>query len=268
MYRIAVFARNHKEYLDRASEISIKDPSQLVTFRSAKLWSGAKKALNGQETIKIYLAPIGSDSTVQYEATVKAIKLNPSEGDPETGSLLAAALSETKAEGLWGKTLYGLAHCRRIPKVPFSAFVKAVDGVPLSDNFAYSYALVRELDSSIDLHPEEIVEPGKYFEGALSQVTVNAYERNPAAREACVKHYGANCAVCGFNFGAVYGEIGLGFIHVHHLKPLASIKIGYQVDPMKDLRPVCPNCHSMLHRRMPPYSIDELASLVNMNTKA
>ena len=268
MYRIAVFARNYEKHLDRACEIAVKDPSQLVTFRSAKLWSGAKKALNQQETIKIYLAPIGSDSTVQYEATVKAIKLNPGKGDLETDALLADALSETKGEGLWGKTLYGLAHCRRIPKVPFSAFAKAVDGVPLSGNFKYSYALVRELDSYIDLHPEEIVEPAKYFEGALSQVTVNAYERNPAAREACIKHYGSNCAVCGFNFGAVYGEIGSGFIHVHHLKPLAGIKIGYQVDPIKDLRPVCPNCHSMLHRRMPPYSIDELASLVNMSTNA
>jgi predicted HNH restriction endonuclease len=66
--------------------------------------------------------------------------------------------------------------------------------------------------------------------------------------------------VCGFSFGAIYGELGTGFIHVHHLVPLALIKQGYEVDPIKDLRPVCPNCHAMLHKRTPPFSINELAS--------
>lgn len=96
------------------------------------------------------------------------------------------------------------------------------------------------------------------MEGALRRVVGSEYERNPAARRACVEHYGAVCAVCGFSFEAAYGEIGHGFIHVHHLIPLSSQGKAHHVDPVRDLRPVCPNCHAMLHSVDPPLTIKEL----------
>ena len=49
--------------------------------------------------------------------------------------------------------------------------------------------------------------------------------------------------MCGFDLVSRYGELGDGYIHVHHLKELSSLRRSYQVDPIKDLRPVCPNCH-------------------------
>jgi hypothetical protein len=85
------------------------------------------------------------------------------------------------------------------------------------------------------------------FEGAVCRVVVNAYERNPVARRRCLAHNGATCLVCGFNFGAVYGELAEGFIHVHHVKRLSEIGEQYEVDPVADLRPVCPNCHAVFH---------------------
>lgn len=105
---------------------------------------------------------------------------------------------------------------------------------------------------------DEIREPTGLLEGATKQVVVNAYERNSRARQACIAHYGSRCSVCDFDFGQVYGEIGRDFIHVHHLVPLSEIGKEYQIDPVQDLRPVCPNCHAMLHRRMPPLSVLEL----------
>jgi len=105
---------------------------------------------------------------------------------------------------------------------------------------------------------EEIEGDIRYFEGARKQIVVNAYERNTAARKRCIEHYGLNCYVCGFNFEKAYGDLGVGFIHVHHLKLLAEIDSEYELDPIKDLRPVCPNCHAMIHRRQPPYSVDEV----------
>lgn len=86
------------------------------------------------------------------------------------------------------------------------------------------------------------------FEGAKKQITVNAYERNPVARRECIKKYGYKCCVCDFDFAEYYGDIGIGFIEVHHLKPLNEINKQYEVNPLNDLRPICPNCHSMLHR--------------------
>ncbi|MBI5572563.1 MAG: HNH endonuclease [Desulfomonile tiedjei] len=106
--------------------------------------------------------------------------------------------------------------------------------------------------------PEEIEHPETYIEGVSQTVSVNAYERNAKARAACIKHYGAMCVVCGFNFQTVYGEIGAGFIHVHHLVPLAEIKRQYELNPIRDLRPVCPNCHAIIHRAQPALTIDQL----------
>ncbi|MDX2016430.1 MAG: HNH endonuclease [Planctomycetota bacterium] len=108
------------------------------------------------------------------------------------------------------------------------------------------------------LYPDEL-EPGRmYAEGAKKQIRVNAYERNPKARAACLKHYGYDCAVCAFNFEARYGALGKEFIHVHHLKPLALTDGEYKLDAVADLRPVCPNCHAMLHRGADVLSIEEL----------
>lgn len=111
-----------------------------------------------------------------------------------------------------------------------------------------------------DEFPKESIE--ELFEGIKRTVTVNSYERNSKARQLCVKHWKAICAVCSFDFEKIYGEIAKGFIHVHHLTPVSKIGKSYQVDPINDLIPVCPNCHSMLHRHEPPLSIEELKSLI------
>ncbi|MEO8953883.1 MAG: HNH endonuclease [Ktedonobacteraceae bacterium] len=101
------------------------------------------------------------------------------------------------------------------------------------------------------------------YEGAKKQVYVNSYERNRDARDRCVKYYGARCIICGFDFEKTYGEVGRDVIHVHHLKPLCEIGETYNVDPIKDLRPVCPNCHVIIHKNSPAHSIDEVIAMVN-----
>ncbi|MCG5531278.1 HNH endonuclease [Halorhodospira halochloris] len=116
-------------------------------------------------------------------------------------------------------------------------------------------------------YPDEIDSNKKFPEGSSKQVTVNAYERNHGARKVCIEHHGARCAVCEMSFEAVYGEIGNGYIHVHHIRPLALRDTAYEVDPITDLNPVCPNCHAMLHRSDPPFTIEELRELLVKNHK-
>jgi len=106
-----------------------------------------------------------------------------------------------------------------------------------------------------------------YTEGAKKKKEVNTYERNPAARAICIQHHGLNCSVCGFNFEKTYGKIGIGFIHVHHLKPLSEIGKNYTLNPITDLRPVCPNCHAMIHQRNPAYTIEELKAVLRKPLK-
>lgn len=107
-------------------------------------------------------------------------------------------------------------------------------------------------------YPEEISNPEGYAEGAKKQITVNSYERDRQARNRAIEIHGLDCFVCAMNFESMYGEIGIGFIHVHHLIPLHTIDSTYQVNPEKDLVPVCPNCHAMLHRSNNPPTIEQL----------
>jgi len=100
------------------------------------------------------------------------------------------------------------------------------------------------------------------FEGAKRTIIVNSYERNSKARQLCIKHYGSKCIICDFDFEHKFGEHGKGFIHVHHITPISDIGKYYEVDPIKDLRPVCPNCHAMLHRCETPLTIEELKTLL------
>jgi predicted HNH restriction endonuclease len=111
------------------------------------------------------------------------------------------------------------------------------------------------------LIPNEIEdEKNVFYEGAKKAIIVNAYERNYKAREECIKYYGNLCYTCGFDFGKVYGTEYLGKIHVHHIVPLNEIGEKYKCNPINDLRPVCPNCHLILHTKVNGVyvSIDEL----------
>ena len=123
------------------------------------------------------------------------------------------------------------------------------------------------------LHPHQMVNEDVYdvdypeddeqlYEGALVKVMANRYERNQKARKECVTKKGYQCLVCGRDFEDTYGEIGKGFIHVHHLVPISSIGKEYELNVERDLAPVCPNCHYMLHRKNPPYTIEELKEIL------
>jgi len=107
------------------------------------------------------------------------------------------------------------------------------------------------------LSPEESF-PGTFPEGALTRIQVNHYERDRAARRACIERWGHACVVCGIDFEEAYGPFAKGFIHVHHLRELSTVGENYEVNPIADLRPVCPNCHAMLHTSRPALTIAKL----------
>jgi hypothetical protein len=91
---------------------------------------------------------------------------------------------------------------------------------------------------------------------------VNYTIRNRKVVELAKKEHGTECIVCGFDFGKVYGFHGDGFIEVHHLFPIAN---GKRETTVKDLRPVCANCHRMLHRGATLLSIKKLQEIIKQN---
>ena len=141
--------------------------------------------------------------------------------------------------------------------------LRPADYNPITFDSSYAVALITALLAKRESHSpvfftDELPMADQYWDGALRRITVNAYERDPEARDACIAHFGAACRVCTFDFGATYGAFASGFIHVHHLRPLSDIRSGHMVDPKRDLIPVCPNCHAMLHQTSPPLTVAEL----------
>lgn len=88
------------------------------------------------------------------------------------------------------------------------------------------------------------------------------YERSRLARERCLARWGYKCYICGMDFESVYGEIGKGFIEVHHKVPISQRGGEYEFVPERDLVPLCSNCHSMVHyKTVVPRDVDKLKKL-------
>lgn len=136
--------------------------------------------------------------------------------------------------------------------------VREIKDRDLLDFLLHPHQLINDDVYDVD-YPED---DEKLYEGVLMKVNANKYERNQKARKECVAKKGYQCLVCGRDFEATYGEIGRNFIHVHHLTPISSIGQEYELNVDTDLVPVCPNCHYMLHRKNPPYTIEELKEML------
>lgn len=192
--------------------------------------------------------------------------------DPELGPHWDAALRRQGKEALYVDLEFDflskepLVMWDELQEAPYSKVSWGIQasGVMLPDAIADELETLwsRRTGGTDPVLPDELPSNASYPEGARKIVTVNAYERNPQARAACIAHFGHKCSVCGLLLEDRYGSIAAGFIHVHHTVPLAEAGKSYRVDPKKDLRPVCPNCHAIVHRRKPPLSVAEARRLV------
>jgi 5-methylcytosine-specific restriction protein A len=148
-----------------------------------------------------------------------------------------------------------------IDRWPQLVWTPQSSGIEILDNEVITY--LDGILASKGMHlPEEVSEGDAHTEGAVTKITVNAYERDPAARKKCLQHYGYRCGVCAKTMDEIYGSLASGIIHVHHRTPLHTIGKAYVVDPIRDLLPVCPNCHAVLHRTKPAMTVEELKQVI------
>jgi hypothetical protein len=109
--------------------------------------------------------------------------------------------------------------------------------------------------------PEEV--PERVFrEGRAIQVPLTRYERDKGARDECLRVHGTTCVVCRIDHQSLYGPIAEALVQVHHLTPISSLGREYVLEPSRDLVPVCPNCHAVIHRHDPPLTPDEVVVLI------
>jgi hypothetical protein len=191
------------------------------------------------------------------------------DGAKETADILLA--TSTTSSGFAELFLLG----REAMKLSVEYLVLQRPWRDLFDEDQLEVARRRLRDVQCELPPDDLlVEPAKtplpetmpatktFKEGAARQRSITSYDRNPEAREACIRHYGTACTICGFDFGRTYGPLADGFIHVHHLAMLSEAGGERDVDPVKDLRPVCANCHEVIHLGGVCRSIENVKKLI------
>ena len=87
------------------------------------------------------------------------------------------------------------------------------------------------------------------------------------------EHYSQNgkiyCSACNFNFENFYGEVGKGYIEIHHLKPIFAKEENFEQsvsEAISGVVPVCANCHKIIHRKNDQLlSIPSLQELIRVN---
>ena len=149
------------------------------------------------------------------------------------------------------------------------------DGVREIDAETYERILsLAGLDTESTGGAPVVQEPRQQYLGELESLhegnpkkrLATVYERDPRVRILAINIHGTECKGCGFDFEKAYGEHGAGFIHVHHLKPLAEAGAPQEVDPETDVTVLCPNCHAMVHRRKDTtLSLEELREIVRID---
>jgi 5-methylcytosine-specific restriction protein A len=153
----------------------------------------------------------------------------------------------------WGTLVQRAKDCvylRYIMPAPKGIWTLTQQGVRVAEEII----IKRELYTSL---PQSTI-----TEGSRKIAISKRYERSIVAREICINKHGYRCAVCDIDFVKKYGSIGKDYIHVHHKVSLSDIAEEHIVKPEIDLVPVCPNCHAMLHRREPPFTIEELKKMM------
>lgn len=102
-------------------------------------------------------------------------------------------------------------------------------------------------------------------EGKKIESFTTRYERDPTNRLEAIRIHGNKCMACGFDFKAVYGDLGEGFIEVHHINPLSTLDNETIINPATDLICLCSNCHRMIHRNKDTLSLEELKLIIRRN---
>lgn len=85
--------------------------------------------------------------------------------------------------------------------------------------------------------------------------------RNRALIEAKKANSDYRCEICEMKFKEVYGDIGDEFIIAHHVNPIGNRKKASKTT-LDDIALVCSNCHDMLHRKDPPFGINQLRNII------
>ncbi|MFE0042623.1 HNH endonuclease [Streptomyces albireticuli] len=188
----------------------------------------------------------------ELSALLRSLPLhsNQARGLPEFRSINSVSRKTTdlatNRPGYAGKP----TRCGKLDKVMIAAFLEHPAELSAAAAAIRKGSTWTEL-SQIPEHPDEAAEDGATgLEGRLLARWTLARERDPKLRRRKIAHAQRlgqmRCEVCAFDFGRSYGQLGEGYIEVHHVVPLHIS--GLQETKLDDLALLCANCHRMCHR--------------------
>ena len=112
----------------------------------------------------------------------------------------------------------------------------------------------------------------EYEEGLRYQAERSFFQRNPQLVRQAKELYGCVCQVCRFDFAKTYGVLGQDFAEVHHLNPLSERPPEEWTAAVRtnvtEVAVLCSNCHRMVHRQRPAFSIEQLRTMVSADSGA
>jgi predicted restriction endonuclease len=153
-------------------------------------------------------------------------------------------------------------------KTSFVAWAEKVQGYPIIEKFnadqlsGQRFELLVHTDILEKLIATLLTKKDhqqEFDEGFRKEIIIEVAKRNKLLLKDAKEKYGTICAVCEFDFAEIYPGHGDGFIEIHHLHPIAK---GRRASTVEDVRPVCANCHRMLHRGEKILSITELKNII------
>jgi 5-methylcytosine-specific restriction enzyme A len=220
------------------------------------------------------------EASLRLDGFTRRLLRQMSEADDLQRSTFAMLAEHAEADGFRIGVSVNENHIGNLAELPYGEWVKLevdcdhrLPSGKISEKVQHDCALEVAsicLGLVLSLLPVEEVtdsvsgfEPG-LPEGAKIRVEVNRYERSPVNRAACISHYGTKCQVCDFDFRGKYGALGNEYIEVHHRVPVSAMGGAYRLDPVRDLVPVCSNCHAMLHRAQPPLTVEGLRKIIGI----
>lgn len=123
----------------------------------------------------------------------------------------------------------------------------------------FKYDDVSEVFSDLIVNSEEKRVPFEEIvitEGNSYQRMTKYTERSRKLHDAAIEHFTQNgeiiCSCCNFNFKYYEPLYTCNCIEIHHIKPLFQYedqdKNSTIEEVMKNLLPVCPNCHRVIHK--------------------
>ena len=151
----------------------------------------------------------------------------------------------------------------------------ATDGIEILQSLKAQGFTESQRQSALDMDYEDIV----IEEGERTIANRSVVRRSSTLKIAALKHFAdkdgsIECVGCGFRAEQIYGPSARGLIEIHHTKPLYLVESKTETsiaEALKYVEPLCPNCHSVVHRDLskclPTAELKKLVASQNQVTK-